>query len=137
MLLSLGLLELQSGGAGPFRDFLDPSVILVPAAVEDHGLDALTFGSLADELADLTRGGLGLRAAFELPLRLAFWGTAVAGTFTVAMQGLQVPVLGQPTPASRTMSASFHVRDLNTRPVEYRQPVWQGYRAAYGHLKGH
>lgn len=54
----------------------------------------------------------------------------VAGTFTVAMAGLLFSQGGQPAPDKRVMTALFHVRDLNTRPV--LQPAqWPGYREAY------
>src|ERR1700749_4068634 len=46
-------LEFETRFAGCVSEGLDTAVIEIAAAVEDHLLDALLFGTLGDELADL------------------------------------------------------------------------------------
>src|SRR5277367_787377 len=57
MRFCMPILEFQSRFAGRFGQRLDAAVILIPAAVEHHGLDALVLGALGDELADFLGPG--------------------------------------------------------------------------------
>src|SRR5258708_635957 len=54
---ALGTLEIESSFAGCIGEGLHAAVVEIAATIEDHPLNALFFGTLGDEFANLSGGG--------------------------------------------------------------------------------